>query len=241
MRTGWRHVQQQVHSAWNGALEHMGRMSRTASVRPRGAMEVFRINQSSVDSAVDIEAGPVVFNVPERANKSSANLYIVVRGWVQLKREGGDAERLRSAGFGTKVAYFRQKQQKWEHIYGAHYDMSENVKSHPVFHLQMDSRKDDHEVVEKEFRRSGTVTDFMRGISRTVRVPTAQMDVFSVFAQIMADHLIWENSAAEVEREFGKAQNFCSFFDGAGHAIGGKQTKDALQCGRSLHWYVDSK
>ena len=64
--------------------------------------------------------------------------------------------------FGTEVAYFRVKQNRLEHIFGAHYDMDESDYRHPVFHAQLASRTKSEKHVRVLFSQDREVTDNMK-------------------------------------------------------------------------------
>ena len=83
----------------------------------------------------------------------------------------------------------------------------------------------------------GQPSNAIDGILRTVRVPTAQMDVFSVVLQVCADHLIMQGSAPEVADAFKKIVEACGFFGGAGYRVTELSNEGAAACYRSMHWY----
>ena len=80
--------------------------------------------------------------------------------------------------------------------------------------------------------------DLAAGLLRNVRMPTAQMDVFSVITQIGADHLVSETSSLEVRAAFGKLREACDFFMGAAGRLAYLNSMGASHCYRSTHWYA---
>ena len=232
----WR-VQRQVHDAWIGAVDAMKMMSRASSVRPEIPSLVFKIDQEVPLDVIKLRVTPVVFNVPERANSKGANLYIVATGWLTFEATEKTATPLKTRDFGTKVAYFLQKENKLEHVYGVHYDMDDGGKGHPIFHAHIRSQIDIGRHIETQFNVEDETIDQLGKVMRSVRTPTAQMDLFSVLTQICADHLIWNHSSREVKRAFDRTRKICNFFVGAAHRVPFLHEKRAIGCYRATHWY----
>ena len=230
-------VSQKVHQAWISAIDNMKHMSHASIVRPQIPDEIFRLDKDVPEDVIKFEIQPVVFMVPERANDKAANLFIVMSGWLSFYAIGDRNDSIKTRDFGTRVAYFRRKDDQLEHIYGAHYDMDVSGRGHPVFHAQVGSQMEIGNNIETQFRIDDERVDYLAKVSRSIRTPTAQMDVFSVFAQICADHLMWEDSAEEVERAFDRTRSVCSFFVGAAHRLAFLQEREVIECYRSVHWY----
>jgi hypothetical protein len=87
-------------------------------------------------------------------------------------------------------------------------------------------------------RRAEANEDHVQPLLRNVRTPSAQMDIFSVIAQICADHLIHEKSGIEVRQAFAKMRSECNFFIGAAHRMTYLNADVAPICYRSTHWYT---
>ena len=228
-------VHREVVKAWNQFIYHLKQISNTSIVHP-GHNEIFSVDQSE-PNLVNLTVGPIVFNVSERAKRPArVNLFIVVEGWLTLLVSDQNTK-FRTNNFGTKVAYFRSKEDRLEHIFGAHYDMDECDYRHPVFHAQMDCRVEDSTHIEKYFRNNWQITNRMSGVFRGARIPTAQMDVFSVFTQICADHLVGEQPTQTVNNAFQEMKSASYFFVGAGHKVDYLNTPLASKCYRATHWY----
>ncbi len=230
-------VEQKVHSAWNGVLDGLKQMNQASTVRPEVPSMVFKVDQCAPDDVVKLLVGPVVFNIPERANGQAANLFIVIKGWLTFEGPDFGNTPFKTGNFGTNVAYFRLKDSRLEHVFGAHYDMDEMRNGHPVFHAQFSSQINIGSSIKELFNRSDELVDHLEKILNRVRTPTAQMDVFSVFTQICADHLMWEQSAPEVQRAFEQTRSSCNFIVGAAHRLAYLNSKPAIGCYRSTHWY----
>ena len=233
----WR-VRQRVIDAWNDAIYGLRQMSQASNVLPASPFEIFILAKDAPDDTVKLTVGPVVFNVKERPNRRAPDLFIVVKGWLSF--EGADFSTLpmKTKDFGTKVAYFRSKPGTLEHIYGAHYDMDEVKFGHPVFHTQLGPQVEFGTTIGNLFGDDGQVVDYMGKILRTVRTPSAQMDVFSVLTQICADHLMGEQPASEVRDAFQRMRNACDFLVGAAHRMTFLNSGSAVGCYRSTHWYA---
>lgn len=225
-----------VHNAWTTALHNMSQMGQSTDVRPKNPQDVFQFDSTTNTDEVKLNVGPVVFNVPERPGRRDANLFIVVKGWLSF--EDGNDQPLRTRNFGTEIGYFRAKSGTLEHILGVHYDMDEEKPGHPVFHAQLSSQHEFGGSVSSIFRIDGEVTDRMEKIIRNVRIPSAQMDVFSVITQICADHLMGEGVADEVRIAFKSLRSSCDFLVGAAHRLDYLNTPPATGCYRSTHWYA---
>lgn len=227
----------QINDAWQAAIYCLNQMSQTSVVLPQSAYEAFRIDTTAPDDEVKIDFGPIVFNVPERPNRRAPDLYVVAQGWLTLEGPNFKQLPLRTKTFGTEVGYFRQKDQALEHVYGAHYDMDEKKPGHPVFHAQLGSKCMFGIAVRDLFKRDEDIVDRLGVIIGTVRLPSAQMDIFSVVAQICADHLIGPNPSDELKKAFARLRNSCDFLLGAGHRLSFLSNPHAAGCYRASHWY----
>jgi hypothetical protein len=126
-----------------------------------------------------------------------------------------------------------------EHIYGAHYDIDEKTPGHPVFHSQISPKMELLEHVKEQFRKeSDSKEDRVKFLLRNVRTPSAQMDVFSVIAQVCADHLMHAKSSIEVRKAFTKMRTECDFFVGAAYRMEFLNADIPRTCYRSTHWYA---
>src|SRR5580700_5260 len=205
------HVFNEVRSAWDQLLATMKRMYPSADVRPNGGYDVFDLDASAPDEEIKFDVGPLVFNVPERAGRGH-DLFIVIKGWLSFG--DGDFRQLplKTKSFGTEVGYFRWKDNFLEHVYGAHYDLDEALPGHPVFHAQLASRLDLAPAIRELFRVEDGIADHFSPKIRNIRIPTAQMDVFSTVVQICADHLVYKGVDKSVQAAFEDMRAINSFF-----------------------------
>lgn len=227
-----------IVSAWNRFTVALARLNNQAEVKPRDVNAVMVERDEQDDSSVAYRLKPVVFRIPER--KSTSELFVVVRGDLSFEIAAFRNEgKLVTTFFSTQVGYFRRQGQSLTHIFGVHYDFTPDHFSHPAFHAQM---TDLSELAPEIFRQYSAVTDLelvskVAGVHGRVRVPTAQMDVFSVFLQVYADHLVHENSGPEEKTAFKALLGEASFCVGAARSIPRLRAERAAECYRSNHWY----
>ena len=233
-KNAWR-VQQQVQTAWTNAIHHLTQISQWASVRPRTPNQIFILDRNAPDDTIKFLITPTVFLVSERSGHPGTNLFVVVDGWLSFKPPC-TKQILRTCDFGTRVAYFREKHNSLDHIFGAHYDMDEKDYRHPVFHAQISSQMEYASHIKVQFSQEKEICDCVNKLFRTVRIPTAQMDIFSVLVQICADHLIGPQPAAAVTTAF-DLKNAVGFFIGAAHDLSYLNSQPASSCYRGHHWY----
>jgi len=230
-------VQNRVNTAWGKAVYGMQQMEQAAVVRPTDAYEIFRVDADAPDEVVKLNVGPIVFNVPERANRGRSDLYIVVEGWLVFEGDFSQNAPLKTQNYGTNIGYFKQKGTDLEHVYGAHYDMDEGRFGHPVFHAQIGAQLDMSQAVRDRFHLDLNVVPKMGSILGNVRTPSAQMDVFAVMIQICADHLVGQNSANEVRTAFTELRSASDFLVGAAHRLAYLNQPLPANCYQSRHWY----
>lgn len=162
------------------------------NIRPRTPEEIFRFAIVGSNNQIKIDVKPIIFQVPERAPKI-AKLYVCVKGRIVFCCPF-DEDKPKTDSFSTSVGYFRQHNKCLEHVYGVRYDFDINQFGHPAFHAQMDSLMCFSDHIRKRYFDDRCVSDKVEAALKHVRIPTAEMDVFSVFVQIIADHLIHRDS-----------------------------------------------
>jgi hypothetical protein len=229
-------VRRKVNQAWDVVRQAIQIMYRPSQVRPGQADDVFKLDPSTSDNEVKFNVGPIAFNLPEKANHRDLNLFIVLSGWLSFEGPHFKDDILHTKSYGTEVGYFRSKRGDVDHIYGAHYDLDENKAGHPVFHAQMSPQLGLLDFVNGLFHKQfANPSDRVTPILHTVRTPTAQMDVFSVVAQLCADHL-FDGSPSAIEA-FANLRNATRFFLGAAYRMKYLNSGTAINCYRSSHWY----
>src|SRR5215218_4719682 len=179
-------------SQWDHLKAEIQRLKPSVEIRPSDGFAIFRPVDGGDPGIASFDLARVVFNLPERADRSRTDLFVAVEGQLSFRRsQDRGRESLATHAFATKVAYFRRSANCLTHVYGAHYDFSLSEVGHPVFHGQMRSYLELAEGIRQHFGINHEVVDNVRGLLRTVRVPTAQMDAFSLFVQLCADHLLY--------------------------------------------------
>ena len=233
------YVMNKIAPAWDAVRAGMRSLYPSSNPRPYSAAEIFVADTSASADEVKMIVNPIIFHLPERASGREADLYIVLSGWLSFEKANLRQSRLRTHSFGTQIGYFRAKPGSLEHVYGAHYDIDETQPGHPVFHAQMKSKIEFAERIMATYTLSTTICDRVSQILRNVRVPTAQMDVFSVILQICADHLMSSASDQQAKTSFAAMAKSCGFFDGAAHRLSYLNDGLAPCCYRSVHWYPE--
>lgn len=205
-----------------------------ADVRPNDGYRIFEIAESEMADVAVFNIRPLVFNLPERADDTNTDLFVVVEGRLELSCDG---DQLLTQGFSTKAAYFRRTEAILAHIYGAHYDFALDEIGHPIFHMQMRSFIELERYVRENYTIRADSEDCMSGVLRNVRLPSAQMDIFSFFIQICADHLLFERSGKEERAVFNGLLKKSESLKGAGFKSLKLNSDSTRSCFRASHWY----
>jgi hypothetical protein len=208
-------------------------------VKPTDGHAIFHVRSAVGSPVVAFEIRPVVFSLPERGyHHESRELFVVVKGDLSFSRQDFvDTGKLVTKTFGTQVAYFRRASHALIHVYGAHYDFAVDELGHPAFHAQMRSFQELSSHVLAQYGYDGEVDDLVKGVLKTVRTPTAQLDAFSLFVQICADHLLYDQSGPEAKAAFNSLLEKSKFCQGAAGQLPRLATEEARHCYRARHWY----
>ncbi|WP_186095802.1 hypothetical protein [Burkholderia gladioli] len=223
---------------WNEVTGALSKLSTVAEVRPDSGENVFTVAGDQAAGVIAFDLNPVVFNLPERADDLSTDLFIVVAGRLGILADSVRSDSiLLTHDFSTKAAYFRRTRNALVHVYGAHYDFALSELGHPTFHMQLRSFGALASYVKEQYRVDCEVKDSMDGVLRNVRLPCAQMDFFSFFTQLCADHLLFKDSGKEERAAFNHLLKKGSFLKGAGSRSGRLVEEAARACYRAGHWY----
>jgi hypothetical protein len=130
-------VMEHVERAWNQIRAGMRKLYYSSNPRPSNASDIFIPDVGGAAGEIKLIVKPIIFHLPERANRQDANLFIVVSGRLSFDSANWRSLPLKTRRFETKVGYFRAKGRSLEHVYGAHYDLDETQPGHPDFHSQM--------------------------------------------------------------------------------------------------------
>ena len=231
-------ILQRLVQQWSEVSTALARMTNAATVDPEDGWAIFRALPSADHNVVKFEVLPVVFNIPERAYHVNSDLFVVVQGQLSVRRDRYvKDEVLATDNFSTRAAYFRLTADGPVHVYGAHYDFALDELGHPIFHSQMRSFAEMWTSVGQRYSIEGPAKDYVSGILQNVRLPSAQMDVFSLVLQICADHLLFANSGPDERAAFNALLEKSTFLKGAGFQAPRMTTEAAFSCYRSRHWY----
>ena len=235
-----RKIQRALVDQWNAVRNCIVRLNNSAAVEPQNAETLFRVTHSDADT-VSVDIGQTLLIFPERANHTQTAMHIVVTGQLAFDKKHFEAHaQLRTTRFTSAAGYFRLKKNgDLQHVFGAHYDLTEDEVGHPAFHAQMKSFFEFRDMVQARY---GSVTlqasDEMKYVLRTVRLPSAQMDYFSLLVQTVADHLMSPNySSDEDVSTFRELLTKNKEIQGRAYDIARLQLPTAISCYRSVHWY----
>jgi hypothetical protein len=229
-------ILQRISTQWNDISATLQRLKAGVSLRPTDVRVVFR-PADSTDELVQFDVDPVVLNLTERWNHTNPDLFVVFRGQVGFDRPAfTQRDQLVIRHFATEVAYFRRHANELRHVFGAHYDLAMNEVGHPAFHGQFKSFSQFAEFVKRQYGVDKQVDDCVKGLLKNVRVPTAQMDVFSLILQLCADHLLSAKSSQAEKAAFSQMLTNGSFV-GTADKIQRLSAPAAASCYRARHWY----
>ena len=223
-------------------MELRARMQTISSIsllRPAEPEDVFRFTHDKNYGKIIATVRPVTFNVPYRANATTAKIFVSIDGWIEFSDANASGP-LKSLRFESNVGYFRDGGvNTLQYLCGIHYDYdSYNAIGHPIYHCQFGPQvKFFGEVNACFYRNFSEPSDDLTAIPRQIRIPTAQMDPFSVFLQVCSDHLINEGSDANKLVAYASLLKTCGFFtcsSGGITQLGAVRTGPSL---RSHHWY----
>jgi hypothetical protein len=233
-------IQRALVLQWEAVRACIERLNNSAKVEPSDPLGLFKIIESDAN-VVEFEIGRTLLIFPERANDTSTQMHIVITGRLSIDKIHFQAHgQIRTVNFKSEAGYFRLKRDgTLQHVFGAHYDLTEDEIGHPAFHAQLKSFLDFADVVKCRYESSTlNVTNEMNNVLKTVRLPSAQMDYYSVLIQAIADHLISQSHST--------TENIATFRDllaknksiqGRAYQIPRLQAQNAITCYRSVHWY----
>ena len=230
---------QLLRTAWEEKVHGMKKMNQSAQVKPWNPQDVIHLDYNATSGQAKFNCGPVVFNLCERPH-GRPKIYVVVEGSICVQEDSSSDHCYQTKAFATRVGYFRDKRVQLHHVYGVHYDMDEQCYGHPVFHAQLRPFRQFSSHIRERFGLDTEVCDLVRPMLRNVRTPVAQMDFFSVFTQLCADHLMGERTrerGEQVNEAFEMVRSACGFLQGAAHRLSYLNSVRARQCYRSSHWY----
>jgi hypothetical protein len=233
-------IQRALMNQWDAVRACIERLNNSATVSPTDPLKLFRVTHSDED-LVTFAIGRTLLIFPERANDMQNKMHIVVTGQLSIDKKQFEAKgEIRTIGFKSAAGYFRLKHDgTLQHVFGAHYDLTEDEVGHPAFHAQLNSFLDFVDEVQGRYGSAPLqVTNEMKNVLKTVRLPSAQMDYFSLLIQAMADHLISPtySTAADIET-FRELLQKNKAIHGRAYDIKRLQIPAATACYRSVHWY----
>lgn len=229
-----------IGDIWTRVHASMKKLQRPVDIRPNKAVDIFKQTAAPAGrSCFDVK--PVVFKLPEKPSHSDQGLFVVVSGSLEFEPPVTGAK-LRTKHCSTQIAYFKAKREVLDHVCGIHYDLDDQLIAHPVFHAQLTCLGAMRADVENAYHlHYEPGTDFMKGVIPNVRIPTAQMDFFSVALQLCADHLVNSESDAGSKNSFQALRTYLAdSIAGACGSHAGLVAASRAECYRAPYWYLDA-
>lgn len=231
-------IEGRVRSVWETFFAEIVKMGGDA--RPKQAADIF--TAAPGDNGIEVTVKPVSFLLKEKASHTGKSIFVTVAGTLIFSKESTRQD-LRAQGFATRVGYFREVGNKrLKHVYGVHYDYDDKLPAHPIYHCQMASMADHVQHINSSHNRMFNAIDdeddLVKGLLGNVRIPTAQMDPFSVFLQLLGDHLVSEVNN-DGRSAFVRAQNAVAAIRSRRDPNCRLDAVVSNQCFRSNHWYRD--
>lgn len=238
-----RHAPASLLTVYRGLLrksiQELKAVNQTVEVRPNGFDKLLSFARSpqGTPTTYRYRLEPLVLRVVERPNKTVPDLYIVIKGDIDLDLSEASP---RLVWFVTQVAYFKRSphRQRLEGVFGAHYDFEPDANNHPVFHAQLTDCAELRPVLDEQFRLTmDSFENHTTGMLRQVRLPSAQLDYFAVLVQIAADHLLRHDAGSEEQDAFERLGSSCESVPSASEGLTRYDCSDAAYCIRGPHWY----
>lgn len=226
-----------LNEAWTSLQAELEKMRGQA--RPKAAVDVVTFERDADGFKVNI--APVTLLLKEKAAASECVLYVTVEGWMRYPSVI-DRDDLRIESYQTWVGYFREVGgASLKHVFGIHYDHDDKRPAHPVYHSQMSTMAhyvaNINESWNLRYDAIPEEMDLTRGLLRNLRVPTAHMDPFSVFLQVIGDHLVSEASDHDVAEAFNRLRQSLSAIKSCRSGSERLQSVIDQRCFRGGHWY----
>lgn len=230
-----------LNGHFSALQEHVRRVNQATQFTPADGWEVFKPDyEKSTDEIAHFEINPLLINMPERGNLPSNDLFVVFAGRISCDVNAALNQKLLTRGFASKVGYFARKRSALDHVYGAHYDFDIERLAHPAFHAQLGSYSDEFLPYVLDYGRLNLPieNDRMQGLLQNIRVPIAQLDFFSCLIQLVADHLLWEDSGTNERQVFDDLVKLDHLVQGTTAEIPSLVNGSHIPCHRGSHWYT---
>lgn len=227
------YLSNKINKAWNDFTAKVKTMGSGCSARPTMASEIFLYKDGA---PIEVTVKPICFRLKDRPQSQTPNLYVVVDGLIFFKID--EDKSIRAVESQTRVGYFLHRDGKLVHVFGVHHDFDNTHVAHPVFHSQIAPMMDLGENVKQQWKM--TFDEEINQVQNdlpNIRIPSAQMDAFSVFLQLCSDHLIYSKSGKPQISAYQQAIALCGFFEGAYTEVPRLQSAIARRCLRPNHWY----
>ena len=226
--------------AWSSLTSSVGQIATGCDVKPTAYSEVFDIDEDD-DRSMKVVVKPVAFLLKETARAPRAEMFVVVSGKVNFAITG-EMETPLAHYFAATVGYFRKRGQVLDHVLGVHYDHDDRRPVHPVYHAQLKSCAGLLSTINEHYRPTFALgRDLMVNVPDKVRLPTAHMDPLAVFVQLLADHLLNENSGPAVASAFERTRSTLMFFNSDPDRARRLDEVTGNRCFRGPRWYPEPR
>ena len=224
--------------AWSSLTSSVGQIATGCDVKPNAYSEVFEIDEDD-NQSMKVVVKPVAFLLKETARAQRADMFVVVSGKVNFSITG-EMEPPLAHYFAATVGYFRKRGQVLDHVLGVHYDHDDHRPVHPVYHAQLKSCAGLLSTINEHYRPAFALGhDLMANVADKVRLPTAHMDPLAVFVQLLADHLLNENSGPAVASAFERTRSTLMFFNSDPDRARRLGEVTGNSCFRGPRWYPE--
>ena len=235
-------LQRELKNAWKELVASIPEIAPGCEIRPTDPKSCYKLNEES--SGITFDFPMIGLRLRRLAGDDKPNLYVSVSGSLTFKREQKTGKPLVHQ-FSTRVSYyFVTRANLVDHILGVHYDCDPQRIAHPIYHAQLTAKA---EVLGDEIDQLNEMFGVNLKLDKNamalaapaskIRIPTAHMDIMSVFVQLVADHLINSNSASEALTAFERTRDRLLFFKSDPDRDGRMRDVTANDCFRGPRWY----
>lgn len=235
-------VHGRVVAHYESLLARIQSVNTAAVFFPDRGYDVFKPNfERSTDNVAHFDIHPVKINLPLRGQLTSNDLFVVFEGRIGLDVAAvRNQDVLLTESFASRAGYFTWNKQSLDHVFGVHCDLDTERLAHPAFHAQLVSFGAHFHPHVRELIDVPLGTDRMAGVLHGVRLPSAQMDFFAFIVQLVADHLMWEQSGEEERKGFNELLKLDQGVKGLTPQITSLRRGAELPCHRGPHWYAEA-
>lgn len=235
-------LQKELKAALKEVIARIPVIAPGCEIRPTDPRSFYQVRNDREGLTFDF---PVTgLRLRRVAGDDKASLYVALSGTIVFDTEQKTGKPL-VHWFSTRISYFHaSKAGMVNHLLALHYDCDPARPGHPLYHAQLSSNPTEVAANLQELNRLfGTNLALDKdamcatGAANKVRIPSAHMDMMSVIAQLVADHLIDSNSNEEQKDGFERMRDRLLFFKSHPERDGRMKSVVTNNCFRGLRWY----